>query len=867
MSNFVVKVWRSHLQGVAGPPEPPCCDISCSTGKGWSGLLQRPHLSGVDATELSPPGRLPARLLRLMVGRAFDAVMVTSAQLDEPGPVILYANDAFYRMTGYTRREVIGQTPRMLQGVATDRQVLRRMRTELAKGGHFQGEIVNYRKDGSPYRVLWQVWPLTGSGGVTHWVSVQRDVTTERQQTQSLRWSEAHLRLVAEELPTVMWTTDRRLRVTSLSTSASMALRNLLPPHAHLGQSITECMRGPDGEHPVLAAHHRALAGAIGRCEALIKGRMFQVRVEAVRDDRGVVQGTIGLALDLTDHHAAERRLREHEAFHRVVSENLNEMVMLHTPDGRILYVTASCTRVLGAQPEALVGRSLADFLSPSDRTVLTRALARAIDGHEVRVTVEMSTQEGSATWMEVAVSAVRDSDGQVIQLRSVSRDVTDRMALVEELAFETHHDPLTHLPNSTLFRDRLVEALERSSVTRRPVAVLRVNVDGFKLINDNLGHENGNRTLEALADRLRRCVRAGDTVARLSGDEFGILVEQAAGPRPVDLANRISQALEVPVQVGTHELYLTVSIGIAMDAGEGGDADELVRNADIAMYRAKESGRAGFRVFDPGMNAPTAGNLILAADLRRALPRGELVTHLQPMVSLRTGRVEGFEALIRWHHPERGLLPPVDFIPLAEHTGLILPMGWLVLRDACTTIQEVQRRCPDTQPLAVSVNLSARQFRQDDLVDQVERVLEETGLEPGQLQLEITESTVMDDVESTLTALRRLKALGVCLAVDDFGTGYSSLSYLRSFPVDTLKIDRTFVRDVGRADGDAIIIRSIVALAKALNLSITAEGVEGSVQLDMLRTLGCDHGQGFFFARPMPADDCVRLLSDAPIW
>ncbi len=830
-------------------------------------MLQRRRPSPVDPPEIPPPGPLPARLLRLAVERALDAVLVTSADLTRPGPTILYANDAFCAMTGYSRDELVGHSLRMLQGPATEAQAFRRMRRAVARGKPFQDEVVSYRKDGSPCRVQWQVWPLGGPEGVTHLVSVHRDVTGLRQQEAALRRNEHHLRLVTQALPLVMWTTDAELRVTWATTSPSPALRNLLDPDIQLGRPVGAYLGVADDDHPVVSTHRRALGGTSERCELLFRGRVFEIHVEPVSDGGDRVLGTIGVAVDLTEHRSVEHRLREQEAFLRVVSENLSEVVLLHALDGRILYATPSCTSILGTRPEALVGRSIADFLSPSDRTALNRALAGAAEGREGRVTVRLVMPTGSTTWVEVAIAPVHRHDGQVSQLRSVVRDVTDRLALVEELAFQTHHDPLTHLPNSTLFRDRLTEVLERSSVTRRPVAVLRINVDSFQLINDNLGRENGDRALMAVADRLRRCVRAADMVARLNGDEFGILVEQACAPRPTDLAHRIAQAMEAPVTVGDQELFLTVSIGIAVDSGEGAGADDLVRNAEIAMYRAKESGRAGYRVFDPGMNAPTAGNLVLVADLRRALPRGELVVHLQPIVSLRHGRIAGFEALARWEHPQRGLLPPSEFIPLAERTGMILPMGWLVLREAAAALAEIERRCPAAGNLSVSVNLSARQFRQEDLVTQVERILEDSALEPARVRLEITESTVMDDVESALTALRRLKSLGVGLAVDDFGTGYSSLSYLRSFPVDTLKIDRSFVEHAGGAEGDAIIIRSIVALAKALNLAITAEGVEGAEQVELLRNLGCDHGQGYYFARPMPLEETIGLLAASPVY
>jgi diguanylate cyclase (GGDEF)-like protein len=415
-------------------------------------------------------------------------------------------------------------------------------------------------------------------------------------------------------------------------------------------------------------------------------------------------------------------------------------------------------------------------------------------------------------------------------------------------------HDPLTSLPNRALFFDRLDNALEARARRGSGVAVLFLDLDGFKLVNDSLGHEAGDRLLVIAGERLARFVRPGDTVARLGGDEFAILLDDLGDSRHATrIAKRLLDAFRPAFVIDGQEVFINASIGVAI-CTEGSDRPaELLRSADIALYEAKGSGRGTYKVFEPRMSAPVVARLKQETDLRRAIDRGELRLHYQPAYHLGTGRVSGVEALLRWEHPELGLLTPADFIHTAEATGLVVPMGLWALREACrrATMWQVQ---PGPKP-AVGVNLSARQLQDPTLINEVSLVLTETGLPPARLELEITESIVMAEATATRQTLAELKRLGLRIAIDDFGTGYSSLSYLRNLPVDILKIDRSFVAGLDHDLGSQAIIRAITTLAHELGLIVTAEGIETTEQLALIHGLGIDIAQGFFFTRPVPPE------------
>jgi diguanylate cyclase (GGDEF)-like protein len=445
---------------------------------------------------------------------------------------------------------------------------------------------------------------------------------------------------------------------------------------------------------------------------------------------------------------------------------------------------------------------------------------------------------------------------------------VVERELAQDRLTHHALHDPLTGLPNRTLLLDRLEVALAQRN--RGGIAVVFVDLDHFKLVNDSLGHAAGDTLLAAAATRLRAVVRPGDTVARFGGDEFVVLAESAIGERDAEgLAERLAGALAEPFDLGGNEVFVTASIGIAVSDGIDEDAHGLLRDADAAMYRAKEAGRARYEVFDALMRAGAVRRLEIVNDLHRALERNQFVLHFQPQIDLRTNSLIGVEALLRWVHPDRGLVPPMEFIPVAEETGLINELGRWVLRAACQQGRTWLDRFPDRQPLVMSVNLSGRQLSQPRLADEVAAALEESGFPPHLLVLEITESVLMNDTATTIQTLEALKLLGVRLAIDDFGTGYSSLTYLQRFPIDILKIDKSFVDGLGGANlEESAVTRTIVSLAKTLRLETVAEGVERSEHVRELQSLNCDIGQGYFFARPLDAGALTSLMSqpDTPV-
>jgi diguanylate cyclase (GGDEF)-like protein len=471
-----------------------------------------------------------------------------------------------------------------------------------------------------------------------------------------------------------------------------------------------------------------------------------------------------------------------------------------------------------------------------------------------------MRRHDGS--WVVAETIAADVEDGGVRGLVLTTRDVTDRKALEDQLTHQAFHDDLTGLANRALFTDRVQHALTRRARTDLPLAVLLLDLDDFKDVNDSLGHAAGDELLRAVAERLHGCLRVSDTAARLGGDEFAVLLEDLGGTaEATDLAERVLAVLQAPIVLQGRQVIPCASVGVALlDPDRPQDADELLRNADVAMYTAQRQGKSRAECFMPGMHAGLVQRLELTADLRRAVEQDEFIVHYQPIVELEDARVVGVEALARWQHPHRGLVSPAEFIPLAEETGLILAIGRAVLEQACAQAGRWQQR-PSGRPLTVNVNLSVRQLQDPGIVDQVAGVLAAAGLPPRALTLEITESALAEDQEAAVERLWALKHLGVHLAVDDFGTGYSSLSRLRRFPIDSLKIPKPFIDGIVRGPEDSALARAIIDLAGTLQLPVVAEGIEQREQWSELRRLGCQLGQGFYFATPLNADQTTELL------
>ena len=591
---------------------------------------------------------------------------------------------------------------------------------------------------------------------------------------------------------------------------------------------------------------------------------------DSVRDLRMMV--VLGVAITWLLLHSFERSQRRADmAGARAASQarfaaffqHSSDVVTVVDQDNVIRFQSASVQRVFGHRPEEVVGKKLSDLLHPEDRRQVFGTLAEAHREGRDSVLVECRVLHADGTYRqaESAVSTMLD-DPEVHGVILNTRDISERKALEDELARQAFHDSLTRLPNRALLRDRIAHALARSERRRRALAVLWLDLDGFKLVNDSLGHKGGDELLVAVAGRMVECIRPTDTAARLGGDEFAVLLEDLGDPGDWKVvADRILESLRAPFHLMGKEVFVHASIGVAMCEEADCDPDEILRNADVAMYAAKARGKNCVEVFRASMHAEVLKRLDVEADLRRALEREEFVLHYQPTVVLQTGRIVGVEALVRWQHPTRGLVPPLEFIPVAEETGLIVELGEWVLREACRQATQWQRDHPADPPLTMAVNLSARQLQCDELVEMVEEAIRTSGIEPSSLVLEITETAVMTDHASTVVRLKQLKKLGVRLAIDDFGTGYSSLSYLRRFPIDVLKIDRSFVDGVCEGSEKQALLRTIVELGRALRLETVAEGIEVPEELDQLRSMDCQLGQGFYFARPVEAEGMPRLL------
>jgi diguanylate cyclase (GGDEF)-like protein/PAS domain S-box-containing protein len=541
----------------------------------------------------------------------------------------------------------------------------------------------------------------------------------------------------------------------------------------------------------------------------------------------------------------------------------------LVAPDGRWLQVNRSLCELTGYSEQELLATNFQALTHTEDLDTTVGHISQVLDGKIPTYQTEKRYlhKAGHAVWVLLSVSPVRDPQTNSLRLIFQIQDITDRRRAEEQLLHDALHDGLTGLPNRALFMDRLQIAIARAK--RREdyqFTVLFLDLDRFKTINDSLGHLVGDQLLIGIARRLETCLRVGDTVARLGGDEFTILLDDIGGA-PGDvlhLTQRIKAELMRPFNLSGYEVFTTVSIGIAPSSTGYDRPDAILRDADTAMYRAKSLGKAQHVVFDTEMHARAVNLLQLETDLRRAIEGQEFRVYYQPIITLDTGQLYGFEALVRWQHPKHGLISPMDFIPIAEETGLIIPIGQWVLAEACRQACEWQKQFPTFPALSMSVNLSVKQFTQPGLVEYVQQVLRETALDPRTLKLEITESVLMENSETATEILKQLRALGIELSIDDFGTGYSSLSYLHRLPVTTLKIDRSFVNQMVN-NKNTEMVRTIVTLARSMGMQVVAEGVETENQLRQLKALACEHGQGYYFSKPMNSEAAEEFLSNIP--
>lgn len=635
-----------------------------------------------------------------------------------------------------------------------------------------------------------------------------------------------------------------------------------------IGKSIFELFHHlPD----FLANVRACLAGKEVVWQSTIANIVYDNHVIPLMQANDEIAGLVGISVvNVTKHQQTEEQLRLLAA---AVNSTEDAVMITSTdleyPGPTILFVNPAFTKMTGYTAEEAIGLSPRILQGPNtDRTVLNR-LRQSLEAGETFYGQAINyRKDGTEFDNEWHIEPIRDKQGIVTHYLGVQRDVTERKKAEAQLIHNALYDSLTGLPNRTLWTRRLEEAIAKAQQCQDYLfAVLFLDLDRFKLVNDSLGHLAGDQLLVAIAKRLQTTLRPTDTVARLGGDEFGILLTNIRELENIsNVVSRIQASVRQPLKLEGQEVFTTSSIGIALSSAGYDSPQDLMRDADIAMYRAKALGKARYCLFNKTMHQIAVNRLRLETDLRRALERQELRLHYQPIVSLRTGEITGFEALVRWEHPEQGLVSPNEFIPVAEETGLINPIGWWVLREACLKLRIWQLTFPRETPLTMSVNLSGKQFAQPGLIEQVDLILRETGCDRNSLKLELTESAIMDHSDAN-SILENLRALGVKLDIDDFGIGYSSLDRLYQFPINTLKIDKSFISRIDAGGRNVEIVKAMVNLAHILGMNMVAEGVETAQQLNLLQTLNCEFAQGYFFSKPLDSKAAETLLTSQPKW
>ena len=806
------------------------------------------------------------RWLRSLIQHAYDVMGVLEAD-----GTVRYVSPAVRRMLGYSPEEVIGtevfnyvhpddfektlgalaetlKTPRILPAME--------FRARCANGSWRHVEVVRSNRLNDP-----------NIAGVV--INV-RDITERKKAEEELRSLQQEYEELVDSVEAIIWRGDARtLQFTFVNDQVEAIL-------GYPAKRWTEEPSfWPDRIHP------DDREWALSFCKAATaekRSHSFEYRMIAadgsvvwLRDIVHVaVEGDVptqlfGVMVDITERKEAEEALKESEQRFRRSFEDAAIGMALVATDGQWLRVNRSLCELVGYPEKDLLNKTFQDITHPDDLDTdlgyVQRMLAGEIETYQMEK--RYIHKEGHVVWILLSVSLVHDEEGVPLYFVSQMQDITERKRLEDELRHHAFHDLLTDLPNRQLFVDRLGHTLQRIKRRRgQEVAILFMDLDNFKAVNDSLGHEVGDRLLVEVVERIKNSLRREDTLARFGGDEFTILIEGLESPEEaVRVAERIGKEFSEPFLLNSRELYVRVSIGIAIGDATTKDPQNLMRDADTAMYRAKHEG-AQYKVFDEAMHGWAVSRLELESDLRRALEREEFVVHYQPIVNLQSGGLWGLEALVRWHHPERGLLEPDEFVLVAEESGLVVAMDEMVLKKACRRAVEWQRKLPHTPPLAISVNLSGRQLRRPDLHEVIQQALEESGLSPSSLGLDITETVYISALDMDTNVFDRLKALGVRISLDDFGTGYSSLSYIKGLPADILKIDKSFTRGLGIDVEDTAITQTIVDLTHILGMEVVAEGVEVEEQETLLKEMGCDFAQGYYFSKPLPPEEVPRLLT-----
>jgi diguanylate cyclase (GGDEF)-like protein/PAS domain S-box-containing protein len=778
--------------------------------------------------------------------------------------VITTWNRAAEKMYGYTAAEVVGRDLSLI--LPSERQAeLRAMMERVQNGLSVEClETQRLTKTGSVLDVSLTISPMKDANGlVTGASAIARDITLRKRAEEQLKLQSAALEAAANAIVitdfkgTIAWANHAFTTMTGYSKEEV------------LGKNHRLLKSGEQTESYYAELWSTISAGKIWHGELVNRrkdGTTYteEMTITPVTQDLGSATDTYFIAIkqDITERKKAE------ETTQRLASivEFSEDAIITKDMDGAITSWNRGAEKIYGYTSGEVVGHNLSFLLHPERQAEIQAIMERVLSGHPIEcLETQRLAKTGSVLDVSLSVSPIKDASGHIAGASAIARDITQRKAAEKQVQFLAYYDALTGLPNRTLLQDRLSKALASARRQKGKVALLVLDLDEFKTINDSLGHSVGDPVLKEVAERLKKWSREQDTVARVGGDEFLIVLTAVKEVADAAVAaKRLMDTITAEFVVQGHSLGISCSVGISIFPEHGRDGETLIKNADAAMYCAKEIGRNNFRFFTDDMNAQAVERLTLENGLRLALEKKELFLEYQPQMEIATGRVTGLEALLRWQHPELGLVPPNKFIRIAENSGLIMPIGEWVLRTACSQARKWQDE--GLPAVSVAVNVSAIQFRQEDFCELIRKVLNETGLGPQYLELELTESLLLANADVKLSVIQELKAMGLTLAIDDFGTGYSSLSYLKQFRVSKLKIDRLFIRDVAVNPDDAAITTAIISMAKSLNLKVIAEGVEDEAQMSFLRTHQCDEIQGYYFSKPLAVDKVAdKLRGDYP--
>ncbi len=810
---------------------------------------------------------------------------------DIAGKRVMYSNNHLGPQLGYSKAEMLQLGERLWEKILhpDDVELYQRMRNiqqVLGNGLLMQFELRWRHRDGSWhwFDIREQALARDAKGRVSRLIGVAKDITEQITHSESLRTSEQRYRLLAESISDVIFSTDAQLQLNYVSPSVMPVLGyDSEWALANGFHSLATNPRQLSGFYALLDRVRNALGDpqrlAELRAEFLPQLFVFdclradgqkipiELRLVPMWDDSGRFEGLLGVGRDISLQRRAEKDLR----MAATVFEHSTAAILVTDPAGYIVQVNNAFSRVSGYSSKQILDQLpsmlTADTQQASHLAYVVKQLNQQ-GSWEGEVWLKRKSGEKFPAW--VGITAVKDDEGDLVSYVCFFSDISERKASEQRIHRLAYYDALTQLPNRTLFQDRLHSALQHGERHQEWVVLMFLDLDRFKPINDSLGHAAGDRMLKEVATRLRACVDSDDTVARMGGDEFTLLLQsqsqrEVALTRAIHVGEQILASLAQPFVLEGREFFVTASIGIALSPQDGNELSQLMKNADTAMYHAKERGKNNFQFYQADMNASALQRLELESDLRHALEQNEFRLYYQPQFSGDGKRLTGAEALLRWQHPQRGLVPPNDFIPVLEELGLVVQVGDWVLRESCRQLaewHEAKIRVPK-----ISVNLSARQFAEGDLDRRIAQIIEQSGVAPACLELELTESILMEDVANAMQTLTSLKKLGVGIAIDDFGTGYSSLNYLKQFPIDVLKIDRSFVDGLPHGEQDGQIARAIIAMAHSLNLTVIAEGVETLAQLDFLRGHDCDEVQGFLLGRPMPAHQFTALFTGTALF